>query len=397
MAWRAETPCGAFGLGHCGWNGKLAAVTNANGFVTAYAYDVMDRLASDGGVAYTYDAAGNRMTKTENGETVIYTLGEGDRLASYGRAASPLAADGGSYTYDAAGNVTRMERDGGPTLDLVWNGQRQLLSVSTNGVFAEGYAYDALGRRAATTTREGTTRHVYDDGWQVVADIDGEGNVLASYVWGEGIDRLLAVRIGVESYYPLTDVQGTVWGYVDSSNAVVARWQYDVWGNVVDGEVSVPSLATIRYRFQGREWSASTGLVNFRMRWYDSVTGRWLSKDPIGLSGGMNLYAAWRNTPLLLWDPYGLVDMNLFSRDDAISNYADRHNPAGVFSVGAHGKAQDGVLYKKSDGKYYSIPVRSLARKIRRNPRCRHQPVQLDSCNVGNGQYPQQLGTGEEQ
>ena len=30
---------------------------------------------------------------------------------------------------------------------------------------------------------------------------------------------------------------------------------------------------------------------NFRMRWYDAETGRWLSKDLIGLSGGLNLYA----------------------------------------------------------------------------------------------------------
>ena len=58
---------------------------------------------------------------------------------------APLAADGGAYTYDIAGCVTRMERDGSPTLDLVWNGQYQLVSVSTNGVFAEGYAYDAWG------------------------------------------------------------------------------------------------------------------------------------------------------------------------------------------------------------------------------------------------------------
>ena len=311
MAWRAETPCGAFGLGHCGWNGKLAAVTNANGFVTAYAYDVMDRLASDGGVTYTYDAAGNRMTKTENGEAVIYTLGEGDRLASYGRARSPSAPQlvdvCGVYSYDAAGNVTQIVRDGSPTLDLVWNGQYQLVSVSTNGVFAEGYAYDALGRRAATTTREGTTRHVYDDNWQVVADIDGEGNVLASYVWGEGIDRLLAVKIGGESYYPLTDIQGTVWGYVNSQNNIVARWQYDAWGNVVEESVSVPALATLRYRFQGREWSAATGLTNFRMRWYDSVTGRWLSKDPIGLSGGLNLYAFCGNNPICRIDVYGTL------------------------------------------------------------------------------------------
>ena len=48
-----------------------------------YAYDDLDRLASDGGVAYTYDAAGNRMTRTEDGDTITYTLGVGDRLASW--------------------------------------------------------------------------------------------------------------------------------------------------------------------------------------------------------------------------------------------------------------------------------------------------------------------------
>ena len=340
------SPSGSFALGYCGWNGKLAAVTNAGGFVVEYEYDVMDRatniswktasgatlggfeyeydavgrivsrsraigsnafdrayayddldrLASDGGVTYTYDAAGNRTTRTENGSTVTYTLGVGDRLASW---------TGGSYTYDFAGNVTRIERDGRPTLELAWNSQYQLVSVATNGVFAESYAYDALGRRVSTTTLEGTTRHVYDDGWQVIADLDANGDVVASYVWGDGIDRLLAVKVGGASYYPLTDIQGTVWGYVDSQNNVVARWQYDAWGNVVDEFVSVLELASLRYRFQCREWSAATGLVNFRMRWYDAETGRWLSKDPIGLNGGLNLYAFCGGSPLDRLDPKG--------------------------------------------------------------------------------------------
>ena len=103
-----------------------------------YAYDDFDRLGSDGDVAYTYDAAGNRMKRAENGATVTYALGVGDRLASW---------TGGSYTYDFAGNVTRIERDGRPTLDLTWNSQYQLVSVSTNGVFAESYTYDAPRRR----------------------------------------------------------------------------------------------------------------------------------------------------------------------------------------------------------------------------------------------------------
>ena len=70
--------------------------------------------------------------------------------------------------------------------------------------------------------------------------------------------------------------------------------------------MSVPALARLRYRFQGREWSAATGLVNFRMRWYDSETGRWLSKDPIGLGGGLNLYAFCGSDPVNDIDLYGL-------------------------------------------------------------------------------------------
>ena len=158
-----------------------------------------------------------------------------------------------------------------------------------------------------TRNAEGSERHVYDDNWQVVADLDEEGNVLRSYVWGEGIDRLLAVRIGSRTYTALTDVQGTVWGYADASGNIVARWTYDAWGSVLSEEVdaSAAELRAVRYRFQGRECSAATGLANFRMRWYDAVTGRWLSKDPIGLSGGLNLYAFCEGDPINQLDCMG--------------------------------------------------------------------------------------------
>ena len=362
---RTDSPAGTVRFGHCPWNGLVAAVTNANGIVTAYEYDIMnrmtniawrtasgsrlggfayrydalgrivsrahdlggasfdrdyayddmDRLASDGGTAYAYDAAGNRMTRTEDGETVTYSLGAGDRLAAW---------TGGSYEYDGAGCVTRITR-GADTWDLTWNGQYQLVSVSTNGAFAESYSYDALGRRVTTRNAEGTERHVYDDSWQVVADLDEGGNVLRSYVWGEGIDRLLAVKIGGRTYTALTDVQGTVWGYADEGGSVVARWTYDAWGNALTEEVdaSAAELRAVRYRFQGRERSAVTGLANFRMRWYDAVTGRWLSKDPIGLNGGLNLYAFCGNTPISLVDAFGLNWWDATKRfgSDAINGY----------------------------------------------------------------------------
>ena len=328
------------------------------------------------------------MTRTEDGETITYTLGVDDQLATYGRAASPLAADGGSYTYNAAGCVTRIERGGG-TLDLTWNGLYQLVSVATNGAFAESYAYDALGRRVSTTTLEGTVRHVYDDGWQCIADIDGNGNVLCSYAWGEGIDKLLAVKVGNLTYTALTDIQGTVWGYADSANNVVASWTYDAWGNVLSEDVTIPALASVRYRFQGREWSKATGLTNFRMRWYNADTGRWLSKDPIGLEGGLNLYEAFGNNPVNRADPFGLTDVNYFATNDDLYAYANRYNPTNVITVGGHGDP-DGIYDKDNN----PVTIDSLAQKIRELPKFRNNPkipVRLESCNVGNGTYPQQL------
>ena len=41
------------------------------------------------------------------------------------------------------------------------------------------------------------------------------------------------------------------------------------------------------------------------MRWYDAEIGRWLSKDPIGLTGGLNLYAFCDDTPIVYADPRG--------------------------------------------------------------------------------------------
>ena len=281
--------------------GRIVSRTHdlgTNRFDRVYAYDDLDRLASDGDVRYAYDAAGNRTSRTDGGEAVAYTLGRGDRLASW---------TGGSYGYDAAGCVTRIVR-GADTWDLEWNGRCQLVSVATNGVFAESYSYDALGRRVTTRNAEGTERHVYDENWQVIADLDENGEVVRSYVWGEGIDRLLMVKIGGRVYTALADIQGTVWGYADENGNVVARWVYDAWGNVLAEEVdaSAEELRAVRYRFQGREWSAATGLVNFRMRWYDAVTGRWLSKDPIRLGGGLNLYEFCGGDPINYVDLIGL-------------------------------------------------------------------------------------------
>ena len=77
-----------------------------------------------------------------------------------------------------------------------------------------------------------------------------------------------------------------------------------------------------------REWSAATGLTNFRARWYDAVTGRWLSKDPIGLSGGLNLYAFCGNSVLCNVDPFG-TDTYVPDPCKHGGSHVDRYNKGG--------------------------------------------------------------------
>ncbi|HWO89996.1 MAG TPA: RHS repeat-associated core domain-containing protein [Gemmatimonadales bacterium] len=52
--------------------------------------------------------------------------------------------------------------------------------------------------------------------------------------------------------------------------------------------------------------NATGGYVYLRNRWYDPSTGRFLTQDPIGLAGGINLYAYAGNNPVSFSDPFGL-------------------------------------------------------------------------------------------
>jgi RHS repeat-associated protein len=57
---------------------------------------------------------------------------------------------------------------------------------------------------------------------------------------------------------------------------------------------------------------AGTGLSYFRNRWYDARTGRFTQEDPIGYSGGANLYAYAGNSPATYTDPFGLAPDTTF-------------------------------------------------------------------------------------
>jgi RHS repeat-associated protein len=60
------------------------------------------------------------------------------------------------------------------------------------------------------------------------------------------------------------------------------------------------------YAFTGREWDPETGFYNYRARYYAPGLGRFVSEDPIGFKGGLNLYGYVDGDPVNWADPSGL-------------------------------------------------------------------------------------------
>ncbi len=211
-----------------------------------------------------------------------------------------------SFAYNAAGCLTNFNG-----LALDWD-ERYRLTSAVSATFSVSYAYDVLDRRISRIEGSTTNYFVYD-GNQVVADLDGSGSIIRSYVWGTGIDNLLCFTDHTTSntYYAIKDYQNTVIALVDEIGAVVESYEYDAYGNIkildaASAELTESAFGN-RYLFQGREYDSTTGLYYFRARWYNPETGRWLSKDPIGIAGGLNQYVAFKNNPVNNVDPKGTI------------------------------------------------------------------------------------------
>jgi RHS repeat-associated protein len=123
------------------------------------------------------------------------------------------------------------------------------------------------------------------------------------------MDRPVALLTGAQTWnttrYLHQDQIGNVIGVTNNSNAVVQQFDYSPWGTVT---TLVNQLAdTNRLQWKGLVFEGGTTNLSYvRNRWYDPEARRFLSEDPIGLDGGMNLYAFARNDPVNFEDPYGL-------------------------------------------------------------------------------------------
>jgi RHS repeat-associated protein len=103
-------------------------------------------------------------------------------------------------------------------------------------------------------------------------------------------------------YYFANDYPGSVVGMIDASGNLDKTYGYRPFGTVHDS-TGTPANSL---HFGARELDGETGLYSLRARYYDPSLGRFISEDPLGLAGGINLYRYSNNDPINAVDPYGL-------------------------------------------------------------------------------------------
>ncbi len=146
---------------------------------------------------------------------------------------------------------------------------------------------------------------------------DGSGAIVAQY-FGSG-----EISSGSKYFYAQDHLGSVreVWG-----SALQAQFAYDAFGNVNVLSQSFP----IDFQFAGYYLHARSGLSLTRTRAYSSHLGRWISRDPITESGGLNLYSYVGNSPNLFSDHSGLCVTAIYSQRQRILSVTDNETQKSV-------------------------------------------------------------------
>lgn len=263
----------------------------------SYTYDDLYHLASEvrtGSLPYSksyeYDVAGNRMRMVDGGMETLYTYDDANKM---------LTAGSTTFAYDGAGN-TRTATTGSNVTTYTWGFRNLMTQWQSTGQTTVSFAYDGRGMRVSKIPDSGTATSFLLDGKEIAEEITGED--VASYV-GPGL--MSCIRGAVRTTYH-TDGIGSTRATSNEGQVVQMAALYDAYGSPVAG---YPTGSVSRFGYAGhyRYYRDDSGLDYLKARYYDPALGRFLSRDPIGFAGGLDLYAYVHNSPTHAVDPTGKI------------------------------------------------------------------------------------------
>ncbi|MCS4300144.1 RHS repeat-associated protein [Acinetobacter sp. BIGb0196] len=331
--------------------GQLTGIQDTRRGNINYKYDPVGRLLEAnsklGKETFSFDPASNIIDRYNTNKEQSHQQTAEEKGYGYNRLVNNVVKEylDQQYQYDAYGQLIRQKSTKGD-LHLEWDVCGRLIK-SRNAEYTAEYRYDALGRRIQKRSKH---HHTGDEqnviyGW--------EGNTLAyesndqvtkHYVYEKGsfVPLLQAVyteAIGLHQTPDWSDTpyslqrdplwkinqKATEWNDIgfyhcdhlgtpqemtDHTGVIIWRANYLAWGKCKTEKAKSSffensEILSNNIRFQGQYFDQETGLHYNRYRYYSPYVGRFISKDPIGLLGGHNVYAYAPN-PVEWIDPLGL-------------------------------------------------------------------------------------------
>ncbi|MDI9637377.1 RHS repeat-associated core domain-containing protein [Kamptonema cortianum] len=266
-----------------------------------------------------------------------------------------------SYQFDSVGNALSMRGQsqgfdqlnqlagtgyqfnlrGEPTLyqgqTLTWTAGGNLRSVGAN--FLAGYRADGL--RAYKQNGLGERIYTIYDGFAPLLELSSQGTVTAVNTFGP--DGLVSRRSGGVSVFYTFDERGGLAERLAADDSILSSSIHDAYGYSISSPPVTDPFRSFGAQF-GYRVDDETGLILCGYRYYDSSTGRWMSRDRAGFAGGANAYRYVGNDPfrfvdplgwyqevfvdpLDLWDMFGPDRLKFTTGDEAVSAYDNWNKP----------------------------------------------------------------------
>ncbi|MCM1546383.1 MAG: RHS repeat-associated core domain-containing protein [Clostridiales bacterium] len=289
--------------------GNISEIIKNGKSSVKYTYDLLNRLVKEENtelgktVEFEYDTNGNIQRKTESGSAKEYEY-DGDKLVSY---------NGKTCVYNNIGNPTTYKGTA-----LTWQYGNRLTKYGSTTL-----AYDSLGR----LTKRGSISLTYDNDGKVIKQSDG-----LEFIYDAS--GIAGIRYNNKIYFYRKDAQGNIIAILDTSGKVIAKYEYDAWGNgksyclnfvnseevfqTEDSSVSMNTNYAVNktlslnnpFRYRGYYFVKEISLYYLQTRYYDPEVGRFISQDSVEYAdpetiNGLNLYAYCGNNPTNYLDPSG--------------------------------------------------------------------------------------------
>jgi RHS repeat-associated protein len=294
---------------------------------TTYGYDDIDQLTSESrsgySASYTYDANGNRATKVLGGVTDTYAYSDQDELSTITRGGSTIK----SYGYDNAGRTTSVVVGANTTI-LAYDYQGRLTQITYPNSSTNTFTYNAFNTRVGKVDSVATYTHKRD-GVGVTAPVLSSGS--AAYTPG------ISERISGTTKFTHQDFLGSTSRMLNSAQATTDTRKFDGFGNVLTstGSSITPFGFAAGWGYQA---DSDSGLMLLGHRYYDSDTGRFLTRDPHKDSRNWYVYCA--SNPLARCDSTGLYSsLNSPSAAPIVAELVEE----GLIGAGAGGAGSGGA------------------------------------------------------